>query len=590
MKKKICVYAICKNEIKFVDRWLTSLFSESDYIVVLDTGSTDGTFEFLQQDSRVHRVEQKIITPWRFDTARNESMKLIPEDADICVVSDFDQIFRPGWGEELRRLFEEGYEEIYGDIIDYNDDNIEIKKFLSKNVHPNDVRWYWERPIHEGLIFHGDNEPHSITSDIFVIEHHPDYSKSRGNYLNLLEEEYKDNSSDPMCAIYYGCELCFNGREDEGLQVFLKANEECDYSSYPEVGYQIQLNIADAYKNREEFELAISYAKAAEKYGIITRRLYMARADIYFAMGDYVRSRKCINKALAVKYNYRGWVESNEYFEGRCYDQLALVCEKMEDYISAVAYCSEALYYHPEDARLLENMKWFLKQLQNAMLENHEQNKLKNLAQKYYDLHDYCKAMQYGGLFYKLTGDKTIYEESLKKFWDSPETYEKYSLEQELDNYIKSNFNKDSLILDAGAEFGRLQDWLAYDNVEAIEVCFEYIETLQQKYKKVYNCDIRNFKSDKIYDLIVLADVIEHFSINDAQNILDYFKSISKKVVCVIPYMYIQDDCNNPYDVHIQYDLTIENIKQRYPDLILYKNNDMKGIYICNGKYGGNYE
>ena len=59
---KICVYAICKNELKFVDQWLENM-SEADYIVVLDTGSTDGTFEKLQQDPRVTRVEQEIITP-----------------------------------------------------------------------------------------------------------------------------------------------------------------------------------------------------------------------------------------------------------------------------------------------------------------------------------------------------------------------------------------------------------------------------------------------------------------------------------------------------------------------------------------------
>ena len=52
MNKKICVYAICKNEIKFIDKWLDNM-SEADYIVVLDTGSTDGTYEKLKEDSRV---------------------------------------------------------------------------------------------------------------------------------------------------------------------------------------------------------------------------------------------------------------------------------------------------------------------------------------------------------------------------------------------------------------------------------------------------------------------------------------------------------------------------------------------------------
>ena len=46
---KICVYAICKNESKFVDRWISALQGEADCVVVLDTGSTDDTVEKLKK-------------------------------------------------------------------------------------------------------------------------------------------------------------------------------------------------------------------------------------------------------------------------------------------------------------------------------------------------------------------------------------------------------------------------------------------------------------------------------------------------------------------------------------------------------------
>ena len=39
---KVCVYAICKNESQFVERWMASM-GEADAVVVLDTGSTDDT-------------------------------------------------------------------------------------------------------------------------------------------------------------------------------------------------------------------------------------------------------------------------------------------------------------------------------------------------------------------------------------------------------------------------------------------------------------------------------------------------------------------------------------------------------------------
>ena len=48
MKKyKICVYAICKNEGKFIERWYNSI-KDADYICVLDTGSVSSII-----DSRV---------------------------------------------------------------------------------------------------------------------------------------------------------------------------------------------------------------------------------------------------------------------------------------------------------------------------------------------------------------------------------------------------------------------------------------------------------------------------------------------------------------------------------------------------------
>ena len=85
---RVCVYTICKNESQFVGRFMDSM-SEADDICVLDTGSTDDTVEKLR--ARGAYVEQKIIAPWRFDVARNESLKLIPKEAEICCCIDLDE-------------------------------------------------------------------------------------------------------------------------------------------------------------------------------------------------------------------------------------------------------------------------------------------------------------------------------------------------------------------------------------------------------------------------------------------------------------------------------------------------------------------
>lgn len=363
---KICVYAICKNESKFVDRWVNSL-KEADCIVVLDTGSTDNTMELLERYSPLVTVKQKIIDPWRFDAARNESMKLIPDDVDICVVSDLDQVFVPGWADELRRLFSEGYEEIYGPIIDYDEENREEKRFLSKNVHPNNSEWYWERPIHEGVYYHGKRDIKVITSQYFIIEHHQDKSKSRDSYLELLEREYKVNRKDPYCAIYYGCELCFHNKLDEGLQVFLNAINECDFSKTPEIGYQINLNIADEYYNRKQYDLALKYVLDAYQYHIVTRRLHMKVADIYFAMKDYETAIKYCFKALEVRENVQSWIETDYYFKGGVYDTIALAYFYNKRWSSAISYGNLALKEDPENERFKNNLKFYINELRSQI-------------------------------------------------------------------------------------------------------------------------------------------------------------------------------------------------------------------------------
>ena len=45
---KIGVYSICKNEIKNIEKWLETIV-EADEVVIVDTGSTDGTYEILQK-------------------------------------------------------------------------------------------------------------------------------------------------------------------------------------------------------------------------------------------------------------------------------------------------------------------------------------------------------------------------------------------------------------------------------------------------------------------------------------------------------------------------------------------------------------
>ena len=99
---KIYVYAICKNEEKFADRWMDSM-GEADGVIVTDTGSDDGTVERLRRRGAVVYIDE--VRPWRFDKARNISLDHVPGDADICVCTDLDEVFEKDWRDKLENAW-----------------------------------------------------------------------------------------------------------------------------------------------------------------------------------------------------------------------------------------------------------------------------------------------------------------------------------------------------------------------------------------------------------------------------------------------------------------------------------------------------
>lgn len=89
---KICVYAIAKNESQFVDTWVKSVQS-ADHVIVLDTGSEDDTVSKLRRlGVEVHETSYE---QFRFDTARNDALDLVPDEYNIRVSIDLDEVFEP---------------------------------------------------------------------------------------------------------------------------------------------------------------------------------------------------------------------------------------------------------------------------------------------------------------------------------------------------------------------------------------------------------------------------------------------------------------------------------------------------------------
>ena len=218
-KYKVCVYGICKNEEKFIDTWYNSV-KEADAIYVLDTGSTDNTVELLKKLDKVEVTVAKI-DPWRFDTARNKSLNLVPEDFDICVCQDFDEVFKEGWRKELEAHWSTSTTRArynYNWSLDNNDKP--IVSFYIDKIHQR-KNYKWTHPVHEVLTYTGSDKENMITIDTITLNHYPDQTKSRSNYLPLLELSIKESPEDDRNTHYLGREYMYYGRWEESIDTLI---------------------------------------------------------------------------------------------------------------------------------------------------------------------------------------------------------------------------------------------------------------------------------------------------------------------------------------------------------------------------------
>ena len=138
---------------------------------------------------------------------------------------------------------------------------------------------------------------------------------------------------------------------------------------------------------------------------------------------------------------------------------------------------------------------------------------------------------------------------------------------QEVVNWIKNHFWQGATCLDVGACDGKYYDLLGnYLVMDAVEIFTPNIgwHQLEKKYRRVFNADIHGLTYD-YYDLIIFGDVLEHMSIDKAQAVLEYAKHHCIDIIVGVPWLYPQGELyGNPYERHIQADLTEEVFNQRY--------------------------
>ena len=332
---KIGAYAICKNEIKFIDRFFNSI-KTADQVVVCDTGSTDGTYERLLEHASTHPnmiVRKIFISPFRFDDARNCALSLLDPNLDLCVSIDADEFMISGdkddhelvdWrdilaSEVILDLRKNG---VVTDRCNHrfktywNWDKPEQPPNYSEHWHERihaRHNYLWKLPVHEVLVKQGEPEKVKWLGGFFMYQH-PDTIKSRSSYLPMLEISVREDPKRWKTWSFYAGDLIASGRHQEGIEAIKKAKTlpDADVAYLCNQLSRSYQTIGDRDNAEREMMNACMINPRVREYKVYLAEIYKAHGKLKEAKSALEMAATITERTNGYEFNPQCWGENFE--------------------------------------------------------------------------------------------------------------------------------------------------------------------------------------------------------------------------------------------------------------------------------------
>ena len=349
---KIAVYTIAKNEEKFVQRWADST-NDADYRLILDTGSTDGSQAAYERAftgwASNTVVAHKTFDPWRFDTARNYALSLLPHDIDLCIALDMDEVLQSGWRAALEKVDDSITRPRYKYVWSWTAPGVEGLVYGGDKIHRRHG-YFWKHPVHETLKPIGGGEVIEWV-DGLEIHHHPDPTKSRSQYLPLLELAVEEEPNDDRNCFYLAREYFFHGRHAEAARFFRKHLELSTWAPERAAShrYLAKIDLGSA-------EMHLYHAISEDPR---RRESWVDLALLYHSRLAWLECLCAAQMALRIETKPLDYLCEELAWGATPYDLAALASHHLGDSDAAFSYGAEAVARDPQNERLRSNMEFY---------------------------------------------------------------------------------------------------------------------------------------------------------------------------------------------------------------------------------------
>jgi glycosyltransferase involved in cell wall biosynthesis len=352
---KVAVYTIALNEEQFVEKWYESA-KDADYLLIADTGSTDSTVA--KAKVLGINVIKISINPWRFDDARNASLSLIPSDIDYCIALDMDEVILPGWRKELEKaLADEVTRPRYKYTWSWNSDGTPGLQYGGDKIHAR-KGYRWKHPVHEVIAPDRIEEKQGWYN--VKIHHHPDSTKSRGQYLPLLKLSTIEDPGDDRNAHYYARELYFNKMFSDATKEFLR------HLSLPKATWAPERAASYRYLAKCNPKRAKEYLLKAIEEDPNRREAKVELANYAYLAKDWDLCYEQSLEALEIKEKPLDYLCEDFAWKDLPHDLASISAWNLGKIQEAIDQAILATSHNPTNTRLIKNLEFYNKQVKST--------------------------------------------------------------------------------------------------------------------------------------------------------------------------------------------------------------------------------
>lgn len=228
-RTNICLNMIVKNETAVLPRLFASVHRFVDSWVISDTGSTDGTPEFIENLATIYKVPGQLVHHTWENFGRNRQLALEAavafNAADFLLFIDAD--------EEFQCSDDKFYEKLNVDhTYEIQKHHAETRYFLPALINIKKGRWRWHAPVHNYLA-QESNLPSVALRTAWIKYHQHEGAKSHGlspreKYLrdaDILKRELEKNPKDSRSQFYLAQSYMDAGEHQKAIEEFKKVPE-----------------------------------------------------------------------------------------------------------------------------------------------------------------------------------------------------------------------------------------------------------------------------------------------------------------------------------------------------------------------------